>query len=369
MKTVAQFVNRPNRVVNRVKSSWPLPYQLMGIEVEAENTSNAYLPSRVNGWEVKGDGSLRNGREFVLSAPMSGDALASAIEEFFTVAKLVRMPSASTHIHIDMLDEGMRFNNLQALVALLYSLEHGIYALGDEGRENCGFCHPLTNMGADVLGAILSLSEQDMGTSKEAALVKLLKSQSRYYGLNLSALFKYGSAEFRYFPTACSSKELSSWVRLVQNFKIASTIFSTPEEVFNITHSRESYFNFVDNFLAEWADIYKNNKAYILTKRLANELKVLTKCPQSNYTSKYNDVLYALTSTRFSKIAKLTPAAKAHINYVLSSEALTAEQLIQNASVRESLTVIRDRMYRAVEDDNYETLASAAAELSRYVRS
>ena len=42
----------------------------------------------------------------------------------------------------------------------------------------------------------------------------------RYHGLNVVALAKYGSLEFRYFPSTTSHTDMIKWVKFVQLAKL-----------------------------------------------------------------------------------------------------------------------------------------------------
>ncbi|WP_460409628.1 hypothetical protein, partial [Staphylococcus aureus] len=50
-----------------------------GFEVELEGLNNW---PEVDGWDLKGDGSLRDGMEYVFSCPASGQKASSRVESF-----------------------------------------------------------------------------------------------------------------------------------------------------------------------------------------------------------------------------------------------------------------------------------------------
>ena len=216
MQLVGEFLNRGVRGKFQVESSiqLPLPDALMGVEVEVDQDTSTevtfpsdYYPE----WQQKGDGSLVNGYEYVLSFPLAGNALVSAIHKLYQEPTSVKRTfTGSTHIHIDMMDN-VSIDALRTLVLMTYALENILYAAGDLSRQWCGFANRLTSAPSEMLEHILAI--EDVNTFNYN-----VNDIGRYYGLNLQALLKYGSAEFRYFPTAESAEELLRWVKLVQLF-------------------------------------------------------------------------------------------------------------------------------------------------------
>lgn len=263
MKNVATVLKRKARsIVKSVPREWPLPEQLMGIEVEldpARGSERIKMPANYQPyWREERDGSLRNGREYVLSSPMAGNLLSTAIAQLFSDdPNMDRTATGSTHIHIDMLEDSTPVNTIPVLTMLMFVLEPAVFAAADPGREWCGYTNRLSSAPDVLLGSVLN---GDLETDA-TALVDVVAGNSaatigRYYGLNLQALQKYGSIEFRYFPTATTAEELASWVRMVQLCKKAAMELGSLQRVEAVVKDEESYKQFIATYFKEWADIF-----------------------------------------------------------------------------------------------------------------
>lgn len=242
MKTVAQMLRKKQRLVPVNGWEWPLPDQLMGIEIECEFAYCDNLPDHRNpplGWTVHSDGSLRQGREFVLATPLAGNALSSAIHSIFAGGtKFGRALTSSTHIHMDMLDD-VTPSALQTLILMVYVLEPGIFQLADPGREWTGYTNRLATADDITVANLLDPSLSD--STEDQFLRNVDSNNSRYYGLNVKALAKYGSLEFRYFPTCADSEELASWISMVQKFKLAAIQLGSMQAFRNVLDNEEHY--------------------------------------------------------------------------------------------------------------------------------
>ncbi len=271
MKNAAAIFGRKPRATDKavfLSVPWKLPDQLIGIEIEAENVPGSMLPdSAFPYWERKRDGSLRNGNEYVLVAPLKGDTLAKAIAELYQDAVFTRTATGSTHIHIDMLEETTTHETIKALVLMIYALEGALFSMVGVGREWCGFTNRLTSAPDEVLGAVLNSSEE----TEYRELINMCNNAhtiGRYYGLNLQALQKFGSVEFRYFPTATSIAELVDWIQLVLSFKKAAMEVGTSDELVRIFNNEDLYQRFINTHFSEWAEKIFNTVPYFIASAL-----------------------------------------------------------------------------------------------------
>lgn len=302
--SAAEMFGRSPRV--KAKANGPaahqfvLPEQLMGIEIEAEATDNAYLPSSsevTSLWEVKSDASLMHGQEYVLRSPLAGDLLSQAISSFFRRAEMVRMATSSTHIHLDMEEEHTSPATVQLVFALVYTLENVLWHVGDVSRQWCGFTHPLRLISPVIVESLFSegfrIRNNDLITS--------IRHSSRYFGLNVQALTKYGSLEFRYFPTATSAEELAGWVNLVQSFKNAALSLGTMRALASVMATEAGYNQMITSYFAPWERIIRQHVPYEQASKLFDELTDLYK---GNRTIDRDYSQVAASSQGFSKIAK-----------------------------------------------------------------
>ena len=189
---------------------------LIGVEIEMEDIRSApVLPL----WEYKVDNSLRNGIEYTFSGPLSGKdaetALNSVYEKCLKHGNCDLSPRTGTHVHLDA--SRMKVSIIRNMCVLYSLLEEPIFAWIGERREANNFCLPWFVAGGD-LGAISSLinsTNPRYGASKVG----------RYSALNLNALSKFGSLEFRHLKTTYNKNRLYQWINLILAIKQAAAKF------------------------------------------------------------------------------------------------------------------------------------------------
>lgn len=277
-KSLAESLNRsPRAKVSEIEVDLPLPDRLIGIEIEAERTNNSVFNTRPpTGWTSVGDGSLRDGVEFKLVNPLSGMALAGAIRSFFSEFTLERRHTSSTHIHVDMLEEEVSMDTLQTLFLLAFMTEEVLYQIGDAGRKSCGFTNPLTYL-TDLQIAALTLGQEEYN-SKYHEVVSVhaggralsefdffsdvMSNANRYVGLNVQSLWRYGSVEFRYFPTPENEEQLLNWIRLVQSYVKAAQTVDSKIALEAIMQNESLYREFIDTFFYPWKELFYSHAEY-----------------------------------------------------------------------------------------------------------
>lgn len=254
MKDLATFFGKtPRKRYNYESVGWVLPHQLIGIEIEVENHKGVLFPTETFPyWRQERDGSLRNGVEFVLEKPLKGDPLREAIHMIFAGSRFTRSTTGSTHIHVDMFEEGVTQETVKALVLLIYALEPAIFAIADKGREWCGYTNKLASGPDELVASVLNSTDNDY--QELLSLCNNNYQTGRYYGANLLALAKYGSIEFRYFPTCVSAAELTDWVQLVQSFKKAAIEIGGVAGVNRVFSSVEQYNAFIKAYFGPWQE-------------------------------------------------------------------------------------------------------------------
>lgn len=295
---------------SEVKGKLPLQNCLMGVELEVDTDSatSAIFPDPDNikpEWVRKHDGSLANGYEYVLSTPLAGNRLLGAIAKLWSGnVEYHRTYTGSTHIHIDMTD-GVTVEQLQTMALMVYVLEDVLYGVGDASRKWCGYANKLASAPREVIANILALSDKRKFQST-------ITSASRYYGFNMRALIKYGSVEFRYFPTAESPEELISWIKLVQLFKKAAMSVGSIASFTRWFRSKEAFSRFIDKYFAEykqdvhkWVD-YDRAKALLYKAQLMADNSELvisdTNYPRGKLRDKYAKLMKKRRKSSTSKV-------------------------------------------------------------------
>lgn len=202
---------------------------LIGVEIELEDFRGERARVR-EAWDEHGDGSLVDGREFVLYPPRSGDKLVEAIDMFFNAGfRYSGGERTSVHVHIDMTD-GILVGQFRSLFAITFLLEDAIYHIADEHRKWGGYSSPLIDMAPTRMNKILAATTENAFS----AGVGGQDHEDRYYGFNCVALKKHGTMEFRYFPCTDNKTVLLSWVNLVLELKKAALQYNDPEQFLDL---------------------------------------------------------------------------------------------------------------------------------------
>ena len=309
MTSVAMAFDKPVRTLATNEGAikeykWPFKEQLIGVEVEFElgRDEDTPLPN-ISGWSRHVDGSLQYGSEYVLREPLAGRDLDRAIHNFFSAGlNLRKSTTSSTHVHVDMTEASTTVDHMKNLIALVYVLEPGIFNAVDPSRQWCGYTNALESANvADITNMLSKSPNRFAGTVRDIG--------SRYYGINLQALSKFGSVEFRYFPTATSADELASWIILAQSFEAAALSFSSVEQVFDLLMDEREYVDLLDRFFPEWKDSFLEAVSPNRARRRAKTLK--SKSMLDGYKvipsmSRYSNLTKILSGGRYKKIIDIT---------------------------------------------------------------
>lgn len=185
---------------------------LLGVEIEVEGCKKTLPPSNnaSNYWRKETDDSLRNnGAEFVFAEPLYGADVVKAITHFCEVARAnsyVISERTGLHVHMDVRSmELEQFRNFCVLYALL---EKPLYRwIGDRRDQNI---HCLSWYTAE--GDIKAIGQIFKIPAQAASVIHTL---NRYAGLNLQALEKFGTVEFRHMKTTFDSERIINWINII----------------------------------------------------------------------------------------------------------------------------------------------------------
>lgn len=308
MKNVAQIFGKKARSnAKAISVQWPLPKTLMGLEIEAERTDDTVMPVNINPyWTRHRDGSLISdgGQEYVLATPLSGESLSQAIADIFEGTQFERTPTGSTHIHMDMLEEGDTQEHIKVLTLMIFALEQAIFAMADKGREWCGYTNKLMAAPDSLISAVLNAKAED--DYRELHDICYDEANiGRYYGLNLLALAKYGSLEFRYFPTCTSKEELIDWIKLVQSFKKAAIAVGTQAELERIFNNIDLYEQFISQYFEPWQGVFLQEVNYGYAHSNLRKAIAIADASKVNKTEDFDDQAI-LSNKVFAKFVKNT---------------------------------------------------------------
>lgn len=184
----------------------------VGIEVECEGKLGA-LDRAGFFWEQHEEASIRGGTEFVLSKPVPMELLGKAITELRERTNLCALnpdsPRTSVHVHQNV--QRYTIRELYSVLLAYWAFENILVRMNGTSREGnlfcCravdaeGLCHGIIH---DLNNGILLPTDWD-GTR-------------RYAALNLSALCKFGSIEFRFMKGLTDWTKVELWARSLNEF-------------------------------------------------------------------------------------------------------------------------------------------------------
>lgn len=254
--SIGTLTGKPPIKMPTPDARWILPDTFIGVEIETEGTllRNSKALKRA-GWDWHHDGSLRaGGQEFTFEEPLMGDEISRAIDTFFSEDTHViyeTNPRAGVHVHINWLDEKSDIRGLRNLVAIMYCIEPGVFDWVDGTRKWCGYCCQLTELSDQSMRTIMT-------TESETVMANILKdngelSQNRYFGVNLAAIGKYGTVEFRYFPSTKEKKDVENWIQFVMQVKRAADKFEgESNQLIDILSTQEGITGFLLTHFSEF---------------------------------------------------------------------------------------------------------------------
>lgn len=211
---------------------------IYGIEVEVESLE-PLKEIRTEHWITKGDGSLRYyGYEFVSPSVVEEKNIEAAISFLFKRLNkensvIKDSPRTSIHVHKNMLSRTLV--QIWTIITVYWLLESTLFKMCGPFRQGNLFCL----RGNDAKG-IINIAIRDI---KKAPLSCLYNNDSiRYAGLNLTALPKFGTIEFRGMAGLYEEKRFYNWIDIIKRLEENSiNLFSSPSDVMKKLHEWGAY--------------------------------------------------------------------------------------------------------------------------------
>lgn len=221
--------NVPVVEVDTPDDMWADPKQYASVEFELEKVQDFRIDHA--SWEVGEDHSLRNGLEWKLRRPLMGKRLAVAINTFFDALDAVPKndrPVVSyrtgLHVHLNFSrSESDNASQLRTMVASYFLVEGLMFAFAGVDRKWCGYCWSM----ADANGLLHKVLDPEL---PERQLEIAVRDSSRYLGLNLQSLSKYGSLEFRHMEMTLDRARVINWMNSIMNLRLYAASYDSSDE-------------------------------------------------------------------------------------------------------------------------------------------
>ena len=189
------------------------PACAVGIELEVENCYE-FPTVPQHAWGTHTDNSLReHGVEFV-SVPLYGIQVYGALELLCNrmLPPHVKFSQrTSVHVHIDV--GGLTGEQLAQVVLVYLVFERSLYRYVGGGRDHNIFCIPLMDT-ASARNLVTAMKDPDQLINSDLA-----SEESRYAGLNLAAIRKFGTLEFRHMYGTKNPDSIHEWINILLSIR------------------------------------------------------------------------------------------------------------------------------------------------------
>lgn len=248
----------------------------IGLEVEVEFPEGTIAQPIVskNFWTTKPDGSLRNGLEYVLRAPIKATELSAAVADFEAGTKgyqFIDSQRTSVHCHINV--NQMTFDDLTRILTAYYAFENVFVAANDPSRAGNLFC--LRGKDAEwQINEIIRCVRH--GWNVDYPWIE----NARYSALNMCAPRTFGSLEYRFIEGTTDPKVIEFWAQTMYDFTVNTSKFDIEEQVKLVTSGRNGQIDFLNKVLTRpnelfdklpenWTDLVEENVPYTTAFRQA----------------------------------------------------------------------------------------------------
>jgi hypothetical protein len=207
----------------------PLINSDLGIEIECEGAYMKAIDSAF--WKTEDDGSLRgeyphSRAEFVLKKPIPKKYVEAALDDLINNQKEAKFKFSfrtSTHVHVNCL--GLTLDEFAAFAYLYLMFEDVFIRYCGEERRGNRFCLRVQDA-EQQQDALFSLLKEGW-----AAAQYINQDSYRYSAMNLAALPKYGSVEFRSMRGTMDKEVLLNWTSALISLRDAAVALKDPIQV------------------------------------------------------------------------------------------------------------------------------------------
>ena len=202
----------------------------IGVEIECEGKGLKEVVNDV--WRTEHDGSLRGHypqtcAEFILTRPIPVNAVEAAIinlQEELKGAKFDFSYRTSVHIHVNV--QKLEWQQVCAMLYAYYLLEEPLMTFAGKGRKGNNFCLRLQ----DAEGVLETVEKLFAQGERGPAFIQA--DQIRYSAMNIEAIKKYGSLEFRGMEGNIDEKRIQTLAKALVAIREYAVANDTPEAVY-----------------------------------------------------------------------------------------------------------------------------------------
>lgn len=211
--------------VNQIYGTQRKVGALVGIELEVEGER---LPQGdFVHWDVKPDGSLRNGMEYVFKEAKGSLNTRAALKEFkdaLTTNRTITDYSfrTSTHVHVNVSNLDIEVVKVMACLFTLFEDEYINYCA--KSRKANRFCLGIKDA-EGVVDNLATFIRRDSVPSPDIG---------KYSAMNLCTLSRFGTLEFRCLEGTSDTDRIYLWVRALLSLRKAAKTVETTSALFKM---------------------------------------------------------------------------------------------------------------------------------------
>jgi len=230
------------------------PRLKIGIEVEVEKVAHHLGVNMANEmWMTREDGSLRQGGIEFVSIPIADQQIPWAIHYLFDqyLPKDADF-SARTSIHVHVNVRNWSCKEILNLILLYIVFERLLYRFAGPQRYQNIFCVPIRETKLPIVLSNYLANGNFQG---------LLESWTKYSGLNLVPIRKFGTVEYRHMRGHRNTEYLLNWINVIQQLhKTACNVdFIELFDEIKMLNTTSSYEQFLMN-------TFKDQSVFLLGK-------------------------------------------------------------------------------------------------------
>jgi len=198
-----------------------------GVEVEVEGVQ--FPRENPPNWEAKPDGSLSaKGLEFVTQkafGPDKFELMLGRLDEAFKGAGTDLDCGVGCSVHVHMNVQDLTISQILNIIVTYYILEDCLVKFCGDNREGNLFCLRLSDGDAAAWGLVEAVNQGRFP-------LYFTSADFKYAALNLSALGRFGTLEFRSYGAIQESPlEALGWLRTLNHLRDFALQFNCPQQI------------------------------------------------------------------------------------------------------------------------------------------
>lgn len=227
-----------------------------GVEIEVEGRNLPNIDDMY--WKSVADHSLRGGMEYVFKKPVALKAVPALIKRLNDQFKAVGADpefTFRTSVHVHMNAQSLTYEQLLNTIYIYLLLEEPLMNFCGEERKANRFCLRIR----DAEQAMDVFTNLFRGAD-ELTLKKIPNNKMRYAAINIEALIKYGSLEFRAMQGNMDGERITKWCTALDKIKKFACKYNNPSEIYNFYIENEAQ-NFINAVLEELSPEFMDRDA------------------------------------------------------------------------------------------------------------